>query len=87
MCSYIPTGCNNYKMTIPIFDIHKLVISVAGVSLYGGLNAAFLLNISETSTLHHEYSSMACTVEIVDDVYAAVDHIHAHGRSIRVNLG
>lgn len=56
---------------------------VAGVTLYGGPNGAVLLNLLETSTLHHEYSSMACTVEIVDDVYAAVDHIHMHGRSIR----
>lgn len=60
----------------------KANLLAAGVTLYGGPKAAVLLNISETSTMHHEYSSLACTVEIVDDVYAAVDHIHQYGRSI-----
>lgn len=28
---------------------------------------------------------MACTVEFVDDVHAAIDHIHEHGRYVRVS--
>lgn len=39
-----------------------------------------MLNIPETSSFHHEYSSLACAVEIVDDVTAAINHIHEHGR-------
>jgi len=27
---------------------------------------------------------MACTVEIVDDEHAAIDHIHQHGRHVNV---
>ncbi|KAI3939105.1 hypothetical protein MKX01_001973 [Papaver californicum] len=50
-----------------------------GVTLYGGPRVSSLLNIKETESFHHEYNSMACTVEIVDDVYAAIDHIHQHG--------
>ncbi|MBA0814756.1 hypothetical protein Gohar_020563, partial [Gossypium harknessii] len=52
-----------------------------GVTLYGGPRASSLLNIPEAHSFHHEYSSMACTIEIVDDVQAAIDHIHQHGSS------
>ncbi|TYH77440.1 hypothetical protein ES332_D04G154800v1 [Gossypium tomentosum] len=52
-----------------------------GVTLYGGPRASSLLNIPKAHSFHHEYSSMACTIEIVDDVQAAIDHIHQHGSS------
>ncbi|MBA0572260.1 hypothetical protein Golob_002614, partial [Gossypium lobatum] len=52
-----------------------------GVTLYGGPRASSLLNIPEAHSFHHEYSSMACTIEIVDDLQAAIDHIHQHGSS------
>lgn len=57
-------------------------LSAAGVILYGGPRASSLLNLPEAHSFHHEYSSMACTVEIVDDVQAAIDHIHQHGRHV-----
>ncbi|CAM8927732.1 unnamed protein product [Rhodiola kirilowii] len=50
-----------------------------GIKLFGGSQAVHLLNIPKAASLHHEYSSMACTVEVVDDVHAAIDHIHQHG--------
>ncbi|GAV70312.1 AA_kinase domain-containing protein [Cephalotus follicularis] len=50
-----------------------------GVTLYGGPRASALLNVSEARSFHHEYSSAACTIEIVDDVYGAIDHINQHG--------
>ncbi|XP_004491997.1 delta-1-pyrroline-5-carboxylate synthase-like isoform X2 [Cicer arietinum] len=52
-----------------------------GVQLYGGPRSSPLLNITETKSFHLEYGSLACTVEIVDDVFAAIDHIHQHGSS------
>jgi delta-1-pyrroline-5-carboxylate synthetase len=52
----------------------------AGVQLYGGPRASALLKIAEAKSFHTEYSSLACTIEIVDDVFAAIDHIHHHGR-------
>ena len=53
-----------------------------GVTLYGGPKASSLLNIPLAGSFHHEYSSLACTVEIVDDVYAAIDHINLYGRHV-----
>lgn len=55
-----------------------------GVTLYGGPKASSLLNIPVAGSFHHEYSSLACTVEIVDDVYAAIDHINLYGRHVSV---
>lgn len=59
-------------------------LSVAGVSLYGGPRASALLDIPEARSFHHEYNSMACTIEVVDDVHAAIDHIHRHGRHVQI---
>ncbi|XP_043701555.1 delta-1-pyrroline-5-carboxylate synthase [Telopea speciosissima] len=50
-----------------------------GVTLYGGPRASSLLNIAEAQSFHHEYNSLACTIEIVDDLHEAIDHIHRHG--------
>lgn len=61
-----------------------IVSSFAGVTLYGGPRASSLLNIPEARTFHHEYNSLACTVEFVDDVYGAIDHIHQHGRHVNI---
>lgn len=57
-----------------------MVICITGVVIYGGQRASASLNVPEAHSFHHEYGSLACTVEIVDDVYAAIDHIHQHGR-------
>lgn len=57
---------------------------LAGVQIYGGPKASAVLNISEASSLHHEYSSLACTIEIVEDVFAAIDHINKHGRHVQI---
>ncbi|KAJ0980082.1 hypothetical protein J5N97_008337 [Dioscorea zingiberensis] len=50
-----------------------------GVILYGGPRASTKLIIPAARSLHYEYNSLACTVEIVDDLFAAIDHIHHHG--------
>ncbi|WZZ40229.1 hypothetical protein YC2023_036488 [Brassica napus] len=55
------------------------VLQNNGVTLYGGPKASKILNIPQTPTFNHEYCSKACTVEVVEDVYAAIDHIHRHG--------
>ncbi|XP_073148911.1 delta-1-pyrroline-5-carboxylate synthase-like isoform X2 [Henckelia pumila] len=50
-----------------------------GVTLYGGPRASSVLNLEEARSFHFEYNSRACTIEIVDDVEAAIDHIRKHG--------
>lgn len=60
----------------------RIGASFSGVTLFGGQRACKELNLPEAHSLHHEYNSMACTVEIVDDVHAAINHIHQHGRYV-----
>ncbi|KAL0303773.1 UNVERIFIED_CONTAM: Delta-1-pyrroline-5-carboxylate synthase [Sesamum radiatum] len=69
-----PAACNAMETLL----VHKDLVQT-GVTIFGGPRASSLLNIPEARSLHHEYSSLACTVEVVDDVKAAVDHIHQHG--------
>ena len=60
---------------------HSLFFNcTAGVTLYGGERASGLLKVPRASSYHTEYSALSCTVEIVKDVQAAIDHIHEHGR-------
>lgn len=55
------------------------VLRSKGVDLFGGSRASELLNIPKVIDFHHEYSALACSVEIVKDVHAAVEHIHQFG--------
>ncbi|XP_008240359.1 PREDICTED: delta-1-pyrroline-5-carboxylate synthase-like isoform X2 [Prunus mume] len=83
-----PAACNAMETLLVHKDLvtddggFKQIISGLqglGVTLYGGPKASTVLNIPETSSFHHEYSSLACSVEIVDDVTTAINHIHEHG--------
>nr|KYP66513.1 Delta-1-pyrroline-5-carboxylate synthetase [Cajanus cajan] len=82
-----PAACNAMETLLVHIDLSRnggldeLVAELQreGVQLYGGPRASAILNISETHSFHLEYSTLACTVEVVDDVSAAIDHIHHHG--------
>uniref|UniRef100_A0A2N9HTJ4 Delta-1-pyrroline-5-carboxylate synthase n=1 Tax=Fagus sylvatica TaxID=28930 RepID=A0A2N9HTJ4_FAGSY len=54
-----PAACNAMETII----VHKDLLSNGGLD-----EIVFELQREEASSLHHEYSSMACTIEIVDDV-------------------
>ncbi|KAK7372413.1 hypothetical protein VNO80_05791 [Phaseolus coccineus] len=82
-----PAACNAMETLLIHKDLIEkgwlndiiLDLRTEGVILYGGPVASSLLNIPQALSFHHEYSSLACTVEIVDDVYAAIDHINLYG--------
>ncbi|KAK9127040.1 hypothetical protein Syun_015837 [Stephania yunnanensis] len=83
-----PAACNAMETLLVHEDLYKtgqlnVLISElhdAGVTIYGGPRASSICNIPEAVSFHHEYNSMACTVELVDDVHAAIDHINRYGR-------
>ncbi|KAF5778048.1 putative glutamate-5-semialdehyde dehydrogenase, Glutamate 5-kinase [Helianthus annuus] len=50
--------------------------AIHGVSINGGPRVCSLLNLPAAPSFHHGYNSLNCTIEIVDDVHAAVEHIH-----------
>ncbi|KAK4756057.1 hypothetical protein SAY87_009814 [Trapa incisa] len=84
-----PAACNAMETLLVHKDLvdgnglNQLVTALqeAGVTLYGGPRACPVLDIPQASTFHQEYTSMACTVEIVDSVYEAINHINKHGSS------
>nr|AIF76246.1 delta1-pyrroline-5-carboxylate synthetase 1 [Brassica napus] len=82
-----PAACNALE-TLLVHKDHEqngvlndliFVLQNNGVTLYGGPKASKIMNIPQAPTFNHEYCSKACTVEVVEDVYAAIDHIHRHG--------
>ncbi|KAJ6892091.1 delta-1-pyrroline-5-carboxylate synthase [Populus alba x Populus x berolinensis] len=82
-----PAACNAMETLLVHQDLvqtaglNELIVDLRteGVTLFGGQRACKELNLPEAHSLHHEYNSMACTVEIVDDVHAAINHTHQHG--------
>nr|ANR02122.1 delta1-pyrroline-5-carboxylate synthetase 3 [Lilium regale] len=82
-----PAACNSmetlllHKDLLKSGGINDLIVELRGegVTLFGGPRANEELDIPLAQSFHHEYSSTACTVEIVDDVHAAIDHIHQYG--------
>ncbi|KAG1365811.1 putative Delta-1-pyrroline-5-carboxylate synthase 1 [Cocos nucifera] len=82
-----PAACNAMETLLIHKDLLKtkglndLMVQLRGqgVTIFGGSRASIELDIPRAHSFHHEYNSMACTIEIVDDVHAAIDHIHRHG--------
>lgn len=82
-----PAACNAmetllvHKDLVQTGGLNDLILELQekGVSLFGGPKASSVLNIPEANSFHHEYGALACTVEIVEDVNSAIDHIHRHG--------
>ncbi|KAF3334076.1 Delta-1-pyrroline-5-carboxylate synthase [Carex littledalei] len=82
-----PAACNAMETLL----VHKSLLKSAGIKdiifeletkgvvIFGGRTASKELSIPNAESFHHEYSSMACTIEFVDDVNAAIDHIHRYG--------
>ncbi|XP_042378669.1 delta-1-pyrroline-5-carboxylate synthase 1-like isoform X2 [Zingiber officinale] len=82
-----PAACNAMETLLVHEDLldneglNNLLIELKneGVTLFGGPRASKQFGFPEAPSFHHEYNSTACTVEIIDSVHAAIDHIHRYG--------
>nr|QKY15317.1 delta-1-pyrroline-5-carboxylate synthase a isoform X2 (P5CSA) [Polytomella parva] len=55
-------------------------LAAAGVAVHAGPRAHVLLpSLPAAPALRHEYSALACTVEVVDDLSQAIQHINTYG--------
>ncbi len=54
-------------------------LKAAEVEVYGGPRAVDAFGLPAAETLRHEWGDKQATVEIVDDLDGAIDHIHAYG--------
>jgi hypothetical protein len=50
-------------------------------TLYGGVKTGEALGLPPCPAPKHEYGNLACTVELVSGIQAAIDHIHEFGSS------
>ncbi|KAL2614225.1 hypothetical protein R1flu_025917 [Riccia fluitans] len=82
-----PAACNAME-TLLVHEsltedgrLEKLIypLQTGGVTLYGGPRAVEVLKLPKAANLHMEYSAPACTIEIVKDENAAIEHIHEYG--------
>lgn len=53
----------------------------AGVEIHGGQRASGELGLPPMPAARHEYGNLACTLELVPGLDAAIDYIHANGSS------
>ncbi|THU54400.1 hypothetical protein C4D60_Mb10t24680 [Musa balbisiana] len=82
-----PAACNAMETLLVHKDLLKTEglndllteLKSEGVALYGGSIASLEYGIPEAPSFHHEYNSMACTIEVVDNIHGAIDHIHQYG--------
>ncbi|GMN41422.1 hypothetical protein TIFTF001_010643 [Ficus carica] len=76
-----PAACNAmetllvHKDLMHTSDLNELIVDLCteGVTLYGGPRASSKLNIPEAHSFHHEYSSLACTIDAHTDCIIAED--------------
>ncbi len=47
--------------------------------MFGGAHASSVLGLPRAPADKHEYGSLALTLELVDSLEEAVDHIHEYG--------
>ena len=51
----------------------------AGVTIYGGERATKILGLTPAKEPKHEYGTKELTLELVDSMEQAIDHIHEFG--------
>ena len=86
-----PAACNALETLLihedllhnGMFETICAKLKIAGVSIFSGPTLASKLTFGppEAAKLRHEYSDLACTIEVVRSMYDAIDHIHKFGSS------
>jgi delta-1-pyrroline-5-carboxylate synthetase len=59
--------------------LQQTALVEAGVCLRGGERAAKALGLTAAPSARVEYGNMTVTLELVDSLDEAIDHIHANG--------
>lgn len=54
---------------------------VADITIYGGERSVKALGLQAAPSPKHEYGTTALTLELVDSMEEAIDHIHTNGSS------
>jgi delta-1-pyrroline-5-carboxylate synthetase len=83
-----PSACNAVETVLlhsdlPRTFVDKLLASLkaAKVHIFGGPKASQILALKRAESLHHEYSDLGITIEFVDSVGDAINHINTYSSS------
>ncbi|TVQ87344.1 MAG: glutamate-5-semialdehyde dehydrogenase [Deltaproteobacteria bacterium] len=80
-----PSACNAVETLLVHRSLHRdgrlgeLLSALGGIRLHASPDQAELLGLPPAPDLHHEWGDLDLTVVLVEDLEAAIDHIHAHG--------
>merc|ERR1711884_536872 len=84
-----PSACNAMETLLfheelvdtPMFHHICQMLKTEGVQVYAGprIRPKMTFPPESAKKLKHEYGDLSCTIEIVKDVYDAIDHIHKFG--------
>lgn len=80
-----PAACNAvetllvHRQLVEDGRLTKLMQCLPEIDFQGAPGQAEALRLPEAPALHHEWGDSRLTVAIVDDLEAAIDHIHEHG--------
>lgn len=84
-----PSACNAMETLLfheelvdtPMFHHICQMLKTEGVQVYAGprIRPKMTFPPETAEKLKHEYGELACTIEVVRDVYEAIDHIHKYG--------
>ena len=87
LCCFVsPLACHADSCALPIHLTEACVglqtaLREAGVTMHGGERSAQALGLTPAPAKRHEYGSNALTLELVDSMDEAIDHVHANGSS------
>ncbi len=78
-----PAACNAMETLLVhrslVEQLPQLLTALEGVQLFAHPEQGEELGLAPAEDLHHEYGDLAATVALVDDLDAAIEHIHRHG--------
>ena len=84
-----PSACNAMETLLfheelvdsPMFHQICQMLKTEGVQVYAGprIRPKMTFPPETAEKMKHEYGELACTIEVVRDVYDAIDHIHKYG--------
>ena len=76
-CHFSPLTC----FVVSVLQLFQLQTALrdANVAIYGGERSSKYLSLPKAPSPRHEYGTAALTLELVESMDDAIDHLHANG--------
>ena len=67
-----------YVLSVQLFKL-QTALRDANIAIYGGERSCKYLSLPKAPSPKHEYGTAALTLELVEGMDEAIDHLHANG--------